>query len=267
MKLFTLASSCLQTAAALLFPPRCPVCGEVTGSLIEGDLCKYCLTAFADKYVTICPECGRKADSCRCAPDAVGGESTLSPFTTVLPLIFDGFYTGYEEDSPVSTLVYRMKRDDRSYAAVVFSRIIAGAVSRELVLRKLDPAEFTVTYIPRSQSALRKYGFDHMEMAAKRVSKMLGCSYESLLCRKGGTDQKKLSTEERITNAESSISISPKKKDHVVGKKLILLDDIITTGATMRSAVSRLSFAGADTIIPVCAMISKTAKRSPEISE
>ncbi len=250
-----------RRAIAYLFPPKCPACGEVTGSSVEGDLCETCRKAFSEEYVTVCPRCGQKSDSCECAPDALGNEWDRSPFTTVLPLIFDGYYTGYDEDSIVASLVFRMKRNRTSDAKMLFARIIAFAVSRELTIRGISPTEFTVTYIPRSKAAFKKYGFDHMETVAKCTAEMLGCKYKSLLIRKGGTDQKALSADERSANAVSSISADPRKKRQIDGAKLIVLDDIVTTGSTMRAAVSKLSFAGADTVIPVAAMISKKKKQ------
>ncbi len=252
----------LRRVISLLFPPTCACCGEVSGSDIEGDLCGSCREKLKSDYISVCPKCHHKPGNCICAPDVIGSDSNRSPFTNVYPLSFDGYYTGYDKDSSVSSLVYRMKRQRTSGAALFFARIIARTVSRELTMRKLSPDDFTITFVPRSNTALAKYGFDHMETVAKHTAKMLGCSYISLFKRKGGTDQKALSSDDRIINAETSIILPKKRRKFVHGTKLILLDDIVTTGSSMRAAVSKLSFAGADVIIPVSAMVSKTHKKS-----
>lgn len=241
---------------AYLFPPRCPACDTVTGSLIEGDMCKECREKFDNEFVSVCPRCGQKPSLCSCAPNMVADDSDVSPYTTVVPLIFSGYYTGYDEESIISTLVYTMKRDPASGSKMLFARIIVQSVSRELALRKIDPSEFTVTFIPRSEVSFEKYGFDHMESVACCVAEMLGCRFAKLLLRRGGDAQKKLSFDERYDNAYESLSVDPKRADLIRSGKIILLDDIVTTGSSMRAAISKLSFTGADTIIPASAMIS-----------
>lgn len=253
-----------QKIVSLLFPPKCPLCGEVTGSRIYGALCDKCRITFADNYVTICPRCNNRADLCKCAPDVVGSEYDRSPFTDVMPLIFDGYYVGYDGTS-VSALVYKMKRNRKSGAAMFFAGIIATRISRVLAICNISPEDMTVTFIPRSRAAYNEYGFDHMETISKRVAEMLGCKYVSLLIRKGGTDQKVLTADERTENATKSILVNPRKTKVINSANLILLDDIITTGSTMRAAVSKLSFAGAKTIIPAAAMISITNKKRQPI--
>ncbi|MBE6709065.1 MAG: ComF family protein [Ruminococcaceae bacterium] len=252
----------LHRIASWLFPSRCACCGEVSSSHLDGDLCNSCLEKLKADYISVCPKCHHRSADCTCAPDVLGRDWDRSPFTTVYPLIFDGYYTGYDKDSTVSSLVYRMKRKRTSGASLFFARIIARALSHELTLKKLSTADFTVTFIPRSSTAFKRYGFDHMETVSKHTAKMLGCKYAPLLSRKGGTDQKALSGDERIINSQTSIILPEKHKKLVQGAKLILLDDIVTTGSSMRAAVSKLSFAGADTIIPASAMISKTQKKA-----
>ncbi len=245
---------------AYLFPPRCPACDTVTGSLIEGDMCKDCREKFDNEFVNECQRCGEKPNLCECVPKMVADDSDISPYTTVFSLIFSGYYTGYDEESVISSLVYAMKRDHASGSKLLFARIIAQSVSRELTLKKMDSSEFTVTFIPRSGVSFEKYGFDHMEYVARYVSEMLGCRFENFLLRKGGEAQKGLSFAERYSNAYESLSLDPRKTEQIHGKKIILLDDIVTTGSSMRAAVSKLSFAGASMIMPASAMISMKEK-------
>lgn len=244
-----------RLALALIFPPRCPACDKVTGSLIEGELCKDCRRAFDENYVSVCPSCKSKPEHCGCVPDTVGSDSDRSPYTEVLPLSFSGYYTGYDE-SVISTLVFKLKRQRLSDASFLFARIIAQSLLRNLALRGLDPKEFTVTFIPRSESSIEKYYFDHMQRVAKHISHMIGCKYDSFFVRKGGTDQKELSAADRNENAFGSLSVNERKRSRIRGAKVIILDDIVTSGASMRAAVSKLSFAGASVIIPACTLLS-----------
>ncbi len=251
----------LRTLSLLIYPPKCPLCGSVTGSKFDGELCNSCRDLFQREFISPCPKCGENPNNCRCIPDFPDNESDISPYTTVTPLVFSGYYTGYDEKSPVSSLVYRMKRDRSSGAAILFGRTVARSVLRYLISNKLDPEDFTVTYIPRSDSAMKKYGFDHMKTVSSTVAELLGCKTELFLKRYGGTEQKALTANERRDNAEETIAVNPRKDRLICGSKVILLDDIITTGASMNVAISALSFAGASLIIPCCVMVTRTKKK------
>lgn len=246
--------------AAVLFPPCCPACDEVTGSYFEGDLCDGCRMEFSEAYVSLCPRCHSTPDHCTCVPGLAGNASDLSPYTKVMPLIFSGYYTGYSDESIIARVVFKMKRDKSIGSKILFSRIITQAVSRYLTIHRIDPTELTVTFIPRSEKALEEHGFDHMEIIAKHTAEMLGCKYSSLLVREGGESQKELTGADRISNAFSSIRVDCRRGESIRNAKILLLDDVITTGSTMKAAVSRLSLAGAEMIIPAAALVSMTNK-------
>lgn len=261
MKLLYRFHGILRILANLLFPPVCPACGKISGSFTDGELCKACRTKFEEELVTVCPRCNGTPETCRCVPDLLGSDSDRSPVTEIKPLTFSGYYTGFDDDSVVSSLVFNLKRDHSSGAGLFFARMMVQTVSRNLVLWGIPREDIVVTYIPRSDAAYDEHCFDHMDIVATQVARMLGCRKEKLLSRSGGTVQKKLSQSERETNAAETISVNPKTAKKIKGAKILLLDDIITTGSTMRTAVSRLSLAGAELIMPCSAMLSKTKKK------
>ncbi len=248
------------TAMYLLFPPICPVCGDVSGKRRIGEPCPECLSRLTDDMCTVCPQCGQAPRDCVCAPEFCS-EFEVSPFTAVHPLIFCAFYEGYDEDSAVSSLVYHTKRAADSSGAVFLARMISAEILRRAATDHFDVRDCTVTYIPRSAAALRKYGFDHMGLCAKRCAKLIGCRYCAMFVRRGGTDQKTLGALERQRNAESTLSLRKSAATDAAGARVIVIDDMITTGATMRAAVSALSFAGAAEIIPVAAFLTSKNKQ------
>jgi len=251
----------LRSLSNLLFPPVCPACGKISGSFIDGELCESCRAEFAEEFVTVCPHCKSTPEACRCVPDLLGNDSDRSPFTEIKPLTFSGYYTGFDEDSKISSLVFNLKRDHTSGAGVFFARMMVQTASRNLALWKIPRENIILTYIPRSDAAYDEHCFDHMDIVATHVARMLGCRKAKLLSRHGGTAQKKLGLTERESNAAETISINPKAAEMIKDSKILILDDIITTGSTMKTAVSRLSLAGAELIIPCSAMISKTKKK------
>ena len=263
-KLLHRLSEYSHIAVNLLFPPVCPACGKVSGSFIDGELCGSCRDIFFEQFVTKCHTCGKTPYDCRCIPDLFGNDSDRSPFTVIHPLTFSGYYTGYDADSVVSSLVFNLKGDHSCGAGIFFARMIVQSISKNLIMWEIPREDIVVTYIPRSKAAYDEHFFDHMEIVSAQVARMLGCRTAKLLSRSGGTAQKKLSQSEREINASETIDINSKESKKIMGAKILLIDDIITTGSTMKTAVSRLSLAGAEMIIPCCAMLSNIKKKNKE---
>lgn len=250
-----------HTVLNLLYPPVCPACGCVTGSLIDGEMCDSCRQEFEKSFISICPRCENTPKNCTCAPDLCGSSSNISPYTTVHPLIYQGYYTGYDSESIVSRLVYTFKRDNTCGGGIMFARMLARGIMQHLILHEISPKNIILTYIPRSDISLGEYGFDHMEIVTRETAKLTGCIFEKLFIRRGGATQKELSPEMRLVNADSTIEINKKKTEIIKGGEILLLDDIVTTGSSMKAAVSKLSFAGAKTVIPACIMVSVKPKK------
>lgn len=117
--------------------------------------------------------------------------------------------------------------------------------------QKTDKSDCVLTWLPRGQKALKKYGHDQAKKICLELSHELGIPALPLLSRKGGKEQKKLSGRDRAKNSAQSIFLNNKLKgfdckdrasdakiqDFVEGKTVIVVDDIITTGASMRRAI------------------------------
>ncbi len=113
-----------------------------------------------------------------------------------------------------------------------------------------------ITYLPRSKRAIRREGFDHMKLIAKAVAKKLQIPCETYLERRPiAKEQKKLTKEGREKNARSSI-VKNRRCDPR-GKSVILLDDIVTTGASLRAGCEALKKAGASGVYPVAFAMKK----------
>lgn len=242
----------------LLFPPLCPVCGDVSGEAHVGAVCSDCIPELTAELEAVCPHCSCEPQNCGCAP-TLADEFSCSPFTAVDRLVFCGYYNGYDKSSALSRLIYRTKRAEGSGGDIFLARMISSSLMHHVSLVGENISDYTLTYIPRSSAAVRKYGFDHMRSCAKAAARLLGCEFADIFVRHGGTDQKSLSADERRRNAESTIAL--RRGVDASDKKFILIDDVITTGATMRTAMSLISLSGALKIIPAAAFLSKKAKK------
>ncbi|MBQ3223484.1 MAG: ComF family protein [Clostridia bacterium] len=150
---------------------------------------------------------------------------------------------------PLNNLVFKLKRDyNRDIIEFCATEIVKNLKS--LCLRHgIDYKDYLITYTPRRVSGKRKYGFDHSKRMAIEISKLLGIKTIKTLINVGTAEQKTLSKEKRKENAKQSYELS--KNASVSGKKLFIVDDIITSGSTMKACADLLYQSGATDIIPL----------------
>ena len=103
-----------------------------------------------------------------------------------------------------------------------------------------------ICYIPARFSAVVKRGFDHMELVCQIASKLLNIPSVDCLYVDDVQDQRSLGKQQRLENMKDSIHVT----EDVVGLNLILIDDVITTGSTILSAIKALEASGARNVIP-----------------
>lgn len=115
----------------------------------------------------------------------------------------------------------------------------------ELPLQKHQP--LYITSVPSSPSAYRKRGFNQSELLAQALARKVGVTYKPLLVRKAlGQSQTKLIRAERFANVAEQFSIRNKTSiDNVI---IIIVDDVITTGATLASCAKVLKERGAKAV-------------------
>lgn len=113
----------------------------------------------------------------------------------------------------------------------------AGAVCADLLVERLPilPADITIVPVPTSAHSRRVRGFGHTELVAKQLARRLRCSYASPLTRKATGTQHFRSRADRL-------KLSADDFDYRGGavSPVLLVDDIYTTGATLRACVQKL---------------------------
>ena len=144
----------------------------------------------------------------------------------------DTYSVAYYAQS-IKRLIINFKYSGDFYCGEYLAKLLKEKFEEE----KLDGD--LITFVPSSKKALKKRGFNQCEVLAKTLSKELGIPYINTLDRvKQGKEQKRLSREERILNMQAAFKV--KNNLLLKGKKIILIDDVVTTGATLIACANQL---------------------------
>lgn len=209
----------------LVYPPKCVFCGTLL-EREEQDACKACLAELPWTDESSAVRTGRAFSRC------------VSPF----------FLTGKVHQALVD-----YKYHQRESYGVCFGRWM-GACARRC---RSDPFDL-VTWVPVSRKRLRERGFDQCRLLAVQVAKVYGMRPVRTL--------KKWKDVPSLASSEASPAMRRKlvagvyrviSPETVAGKRILLVDDIITTGSTLEEAAGTLRAAGA---AEVCCV---TAARTP----
>ena len=208
--------------------------------------CPSCRMRWHMAKAQTCGECFRTAPECVCMPKEMtkAGALTLRKLT---------FYDAQRVSDPSNRLIYFLKQHPNRRMADFLASEWETALTEELATLGLTdrPDAVLLTGIPRGRRARMKYGFDQSELLARALAERMGLAYRGVFRRRfGGKTQKKLSAPGRTANMRRLLSL--RDEQSVRGKYIFLLDDVVTTGASMAAAVSLLSKAGALGVICLC---------------
>ena len=124
---------------------------------------------------------------------------------------------------------------------------VAGSILVELLcdlIREINIDIDCIVYIPSSRKAIRDRGFNQCEYLAKEIKKNLDIGVcNDIVKNKNTKEQKLLSKEERYKNIKGAFALKTDK--NIRNKKLLLIDDVMTTGATLYECEKMLKENGA----------------------
>ncbi len=231
----------LEAIKRMLITRKCLVCGIPVSYDDKEPFCEECIEEWNKLKGAKCHRCGYKVDECSCLPSQI---REISNYGATYCVFYDA-----KSGLKLNGLLFNLKRDyDKSIINFCADKIVKNFLllaSRH----SLDYKKFSVTYITRRDKGKRKYGFDHSRELAKAIAKRLDIKCERTIVNEGVVEQKILTKEERKANAKASYKFY--KKADVKDKSYILVDDIITSGATMKACANILKENGANIIVPV----------------
>lgn len=213
----------------IVFPPSCVACDEVLPG--QGFFCEGC-EPLTEQTPSV--HCARCAEPGRFSAD-------LCPACTRRPPEFARAWAPYEHLGAVARAIHRFKYEDHPE----LSRPLAGLVAATS-RAALDALPGALCPIPLHEGRFRARRFDQATLLAVELAKVTGRRLEDgWLTRVRATEQQVgLSDLAREANVHGAFSASPAAK----GKAVVLVDDVLTTGATAREAARALLAVGAEEV-------------------
>lgn len=206
----------------LVSPTRCAGC-DAPGAL----LCTSCRTAIGRiDPARACPRCGAPFGALVCT------ECWNAEFA------FEAAVALGDLSGPLARCVVLHKdANERRLGAVL------GDLVGEVVLERWDQWPEAVCWIPPTRQALARRGFDHGASIALPVADRVGCPGLALLARPRAGDQRTMDRAGRLASAAGSFRAA-----ECVPSRVLVVDDVMTTGATLDAAASALLAAGAECV-------------------
>lgn len=152
-------------------------------------------------------------------------------------VFFDRALSVFNYQPPISDLIQKFKYDNKKYLSKYFAEEL-------FALCKAQNIDFDViTFVPMHEERERERGFNQAKILANELVLKLGASvYDCVKKVKLTERQATLSLSERLKNLSSSFKV---EKEVVKDKKVLLVDDVLTTGATADTVSKLLKKAGA----------------------
>lgn len=193
---------------SIFFPERCPYCSDVIRP------CEMC-----------CEECKDKI------PDNTYKKKISGVYEVLSVVPYDGIFKG---------AVLKLKFKKREQYAYQLAKLMAEKLIKEFEILSFD----VITYVPLHPADLKDRGFNQCELLAKHLSEIVKIPCEALLKKtRKNEPQHTLVASKRKKNVEGVFR--PLNKALIKSKRILLIDDIVTTGYTLGECAKILEENGA----------------------
>ena len=211
----------------ILYPHKCILCSKM-------------LPAEAGRTVQLCPDCAAAVRrDYRCTEPVVvsGADDAAAPL----------YYRG-----AVRNAMQRFKFNSATYCADWFAAQACAALTARLEDWQPD----LLTFMPIGWLHYRKRGFNQAELLAKLIAKPLSLPCEATLRKRRFVKKQSAQKDYAARQSNAKDAVLPKGGVDLTGKSVVLVDDIITTGATAAAAVKVLREMGADRVYVLAATVT-----------
>lgn len=226
----------------ILYPSdhACIACGrrgrvrEENGNAV---LCDECLETFTKVSAPVCMKCGRQ----------LGAEDSLCEMCVKHDFLFEKAASVYVYDGRIKDVVHKLKYSGEPWMA---------DFAAEEMKKKYDGLLWgcdVVTFVPMYWIKERKRGYNQAKLLAEKFAVKSSLECLPLLKRvKNTTPQSFLDKNERVKNIEDAFEPDHESVKLINGKTVLVIDDILTTGASLNECAKVLLENGAEKVYGLC---------------
>lgn len=218
----------------ILFPRLCFYCGK---KITHGYLCQVCEEKIEFLHPPLCRLCSMpiNRNSTNICKNCIKKSADYDKLVSI---------TAYKE--PLISLVHLFKYKDCDYLAEYFAALMIKHLSK--INFSLEEYSF-ITSIPVHSQTYKKRGYNQAELLGKKIADYFKIPFKNDIIYKDKfkPSQAKLPKEKRESNIKNTFTV----KNNLLNQNIVIIDDIFTTGATIRECASTLKKKGADNILAI----------------
>jgi ComF family protein len=221
----------------LIFPPLCITCGAVLEEHAPLPFCTTCVTGIHFIHPPLCPRCGTPFPIAE-SDDHLCGEclTTERPYAVARAV---GLY-----EKTLLTAIHLFK-----YRGKIGIGEVLGSVMADFAGRQWDMTVFSLIIpVPLHRKRLRERGFNQAVILARQIAKRFSLPLDFMTLRRERftAPQVGLGREERSANVRKAFAV--RKPEKIAGRRILLVDDVTTTGSTLTECASVLMKANAEAV-------------------
>ncbi|WP_202711335.1 ComF family protein [Sporosalibacterium faouarense] len=235
----------------LIYPEEkvCFICEEYDDRVEDDYICPQCRAKMVFIEGKICRKCGKPLSS----------ESMTDKCSDCIkhPHYFERAISALEYEGLIKEAIYKYKYGKKPYMYKAFGALMVQALKNI----KVDIREFDyIVSVPLHKTKINKRGFNQAELLGKYISDKYNIPLISnnLIRIKKTPTQNKLNRLERLKNIKGAFKVI--NKEVFINKKILLIDDIFTTGSTCDQCSRELLNSGAKSIFVFCLATGQTSK-------
>ena len=198
-----------------LFPAKCVICHNLFIFEHQNLFCDKCLSMIKKEYVEYCSGCGSKIKNCQIC---------------LKKRVFYRLQIFKNNDRYITDLIVHFKIKGYKNLYTVISEKIQDDLTDFVKKENIE----IITYVPLDKTTLKKRGFNHLEEILKKIFPTY-LIWEVVEKVKKTELQMDLSRDQRLKNLKGAFR---SKNIDIKGKKVLIFDDIMTTGSTMKEVCS-----------------------------
>ena len=224
----------------LIYPPRCPLCGE--GLAAQSGLCSSCWSELVIPGEPCCSLCQRPFGEGQVEQGAICAPCMAEPPK------HDGIAAGTLYNEAARKLVLGFKHGGK----IAHAPLLAGLIMARLP--EMDD-DWAIVPVPLHRQRLWHRGYNQAALLAGQIARRTGARLivDGLQRRKATPSLGGLGKKARKRALSGAIAVNVRRSAELQGRNILLVDDVLTSGATSSACVSALKRAGAEKVVIACA--------------